>query len=775
MCYYVNAYKSSEKIPEYVYMGKVKIISKSPSNLRSLQQVLCNRLNLEEIAACVAPISYQKKYNIDLIYFCDKINKVKSILPESVTVFPPVRISTRDCSCKKILSKAWQNYLRSFLIRNGFCQVGNSVYVSLKDIKQHSNYKSAFYVQTEIINGYLVIWIKLKYRYMKMLSAEDVNVLSSSRLKVRLLPNWTKGILKGFGEWTIKEDPASYWKRKYNIPFVSDKEPVVNVEIGSKGSIKTYVYPISCVFIEYRYGSSLPNFLKMNPNKRISKTEHLIIEVFSKIRFLNKKITFSGPIKPENIGYKCQKVEEVQSVVLKRKRGDELENIRVAWNKIISKLGKNIYPYCGPQDVDYVILYPEKVKIYPFLSDLRIAYEKSNFGKLNPINIKSTMSLENGCYPIDDISIESYENAIYEIQRSIFEGLKISRKDKKIIAFIVIPDSTSDGTIYYDTRRAFFSPLQSEADVIPTQSIEQKTIESYNQNRIKPIINNIIGQIYSKAGNIGVVPWILANPADQQIPGLGDGGVTCYSCFDVSRRMERHTQASIYTALTDPYGRFIFKGNFPSGSEKLDIFNTYTMILSLLRKSVLYSKGVKGLMKYFSFKRLLLAKDGIVYRSDVEIIRSVFVDGIPDAKRKPICELIENDKKMPNNLIVDVIGVNKTPRKEIYWKADSGQWTNVLPGTFIQIDENKGLLVSSKTKQGTCVPIEISLHEHFCFNTQVPKPKITQIAQEYYNLTFLNWNSLYNKSKFALPQLITQLIGENLTYGVQIPENYLCI
>jgi len=53
--------------------------------------------------------------------------------------------------------------------------------------------------------------------------------------------------------------------------------------------------------------------------------------------------------------------------------------------------------------------------------------------------------------------------------------------------------------------------------------------------------------------------------------------------------------------------------------------------------------------------------------------------------------------------------------------------------------------------------------------------EISEIIDEYYRLTFLNWSSIYRKSKLALPQILTQNLGENLTAGVMVPDDMILL
>jgi len=171
----------------------------------------------------------------------------------------------------------------------------------------------------------------------------------------------------------------------------------------------------------------------------------------------------------------------------------------------------------------------------------------------------------------------------------------------------------------------------------------------------------------------------------------------------------------------------------------------------------------------------VFAKDGVIFEGEAKMMESVIKNGIPDEGKEPIAMLLKKNSFLPDDLIIDIIGVNKSPTKRIF-EGQDGRYDNVGVGTVILYDDKCGLLVSSSTYSGTSQPLEISLHSHICLNNaQAPVPHISQIIDEYYRLTFLNWSSIYRKSKLALPQILTQNLGENLTAGVMVPDDMILL
>jgi hypothetical protein len=113
---------------------------------------------------------------------------------------------------------------------------------------------------------------------------------------------------------------------------------------------------------------------------------------------------------------------------------------------------------------------------------------------------------------------------------------------------------------------------------------------------------------------------------------------------------------------------------------------------------------------------------------------------------------------------------------------DGSSWSNPKRGQcVVERGGNSALLFSSQAirRQGedvnTVKPLQIELVHHFTFNSELPTPRVEELAREYYHLTFLDWVSFYSKSKFALPQRITQKTGEYLSYQVRVPKGVTLI
>jgi hypothetical protein len=305
---------------------------------------------------------------------------------------------------------------------------------------------------------------------------------------------------------------------------------------------------------------------------------------------------------------------------------------------------------------------------------------------------------------------------------------------------------------------------------IKAQALKSETAERLNYY----MAANIASQCYVKLGGTGSAMWILNNAADSAIPGIAPGS-TCYMCYDISRRRKLKASATAYSALTDPYGRFIMTGTNPVGGEKLTPLTFYDVIIEMIQNVAIFNRRFQELDKarHFDFRRLVFAKDGKIYWDEARMMEDVILYGIPEEGRDPLAEVLKNKLTLPKKLTIDILGVNKSANRRIYER--NGGYRNVAEGSGLALNGVTGLLVSASTRQGTVQPLELTLHRHINLNTKVPEPSIAQMMEEYYYLTNLDWASLFKQGKFALPQILTQNLGENITAGITVPDNMILL
>jgi hypothetical protein len=253
-------------------------------------------------------------------------------------------------------------------------------------------------------------------------------------------------------------------------------------------------------------------------------------------------------------------------------------------------------------------------------------------------------------------------------------------------------------------------------------------------------------------------------------------GSTCYAYHDVSRRPDKKSAATAYSATTDSYGRYIATGAQPTGGEKLTSSVFHEILTELLRKvSAFHRRQESKGEKEFHFKRLVFAKDGKIDWKEQKMMKEVLREGVPSEGKRPISDILSEDSLLPDDMVIDVVSVNKSPNKRVFTRKGNN-FENVSGGSAMLYSDDRGLLVSHKPSQGTAKPLEITAKDHVSLNRDdVPKPSAEHLLREYYNLSYLNWSSIFNQGKYALPQILTQNLGENLSAGIDVPENMAMI
>jgi hypothetical protein len=310
---------------------------------------------------------------------------------------------------------------------------------------------------------------------------------------------------------------------------------------------------------------------------------------------------------------------------------------------------------------------------------------------------------------------------------------------------------------------------------VPAQAIQYKNVVKLANDNGYFIGVNTASQVYVKLGKVGSAVWILDEPADAHVPGV-EPGSTCYAYHDVSRRPDKKSAATAYSATTDSYGRYIATGAQPTGGEKLTDEVFHSILNELLRKvSAFHRRQETSGEKDFHFKRLVFAKDGKIGWKEQKMMKKVIREGVPSEGKRPISEILEESGLLPDDMIIDVVSVNKSPNKRVVTRDGNG-FDNVAGGNAMIYGDESGLLVSHKPERGTAKPLEITANDHVSLNRDdVPEPTAESLLKEYYNLSYLNWSSIFSQGKYALPQILTQNLGENLSAGIDVPENMAMI
>lgn len=665
------------------------------------------------------------------------------------------------------LNKAWQNRVRTHLTENGFQQVGRK-YVKVEDmLDPDTDFKEAYTIQAEMINGKASVSLDPCTRIMETLTKEDIDkaVRGDSRVDVQILPKWRSGQLTGRTGATASEKSfeyngrsyptPKYWRKKHGVEFVDDEEELLDVYIPSFDL--ELPYPESCVFGSYTRGRSLPDDLKKNPKQRVSEAAQAIENNFSSMSFAGRDVEFSKMTTTTEHGYET--VDLSNSREFNVRLGDDKKTGVDQIHGVLKSHG----PYADPVNGKYVVIAPQDShEIREGFEELESIYNSLNLGHIERCNSVGN----NGIIEVGGKSSNAYANRITEV-RSELDNI-----ESDLLAFVVLPGGNQD--VYFQARGKLFERLFG-SNPIPAQAIKYKNVVKLATDNGYFIGVNTASQVYVKLGRVGSAVWILDEPADSHVPGV-EPGSTCYAYHDVSRRPDKKSAATAYSATTDSYGRYIATGSQPSGGEKLTAVGFHDILNELLRKvSAFHRRQDSSGEKEFHFERLVFAKDGKIGWKEQRMIKEVLREGVPSEGKKPIDQILSENSLLPDDMIIDIVSVNKSPNKRLI-KRKGNKFDNVDGGTAILYGENSGLLVSHKPSQGTAQPLEITANDHVSLNRDdVPQPSAKHLLKEYYYLSYLNWSSIFKQGKFALPQILTQNLGENLSAGIDIPDNMAVI
>jgi hypothetical protein len=767
---YMNLFKSQCAVPANVKGCFVKFESLSidkQTSRRAFLQYVVGSLNRRGYDAAVAPDEISEDFDVTILNV-DSTEVAKAL--EKYSKLGP-KIVSGSISIGMI-DKAWQNRVRTEIMRKGFLKTGDR-YVLENDIKRKETYsKRAYRIQAAILAGFPSIWIDPRTRFMIALNDNKIKEAESmgeaSDVKVRVLPSWSSGILIGRTGKVANDlefplggkmlSTSEYWKVKHGVNFVDQKEEMLKVYVSSFG--RTLEYPRSCIFEEFKERTSLPEDLKKAPETRIRESQEFIKINFSDVNFLGHHLSFEGPSRPAMLGYTeyiLPSYEESFVVV-----GSDVTTSVSRIHAALTRYG----PYSGGINGKYIVIhFGKKDEIQNALRSIEQAYLKLNLGKLE---LYSEVG-DGGFVDTGGKNVADYTSAIAQLRSQLME------KGQKVLAIIILPDVYS-ADVYFKSRGQLFERIFG-TQPFPVQAIAYESIEKIMSDRSSYAISiNTASQCYIKFGGTGTAAWILKEPADCAISGITPGS-SCYAYHDVSRRRKIKASATAYSAMTDSYGRYIATGTRPIGGEKLTPSGFYDILVELIQKITMFERRYMhaDTKRSLSFRRLVFAKDGIIRDDEAQMMEDVIKNGVKEEGKEPIPNLLKRIHMFPKSLVIDVIGVNKTPNKRVF-ENDGKKFINVREGTVICYNDEEGLLVSCASPIGTAQPIEISLKKHIELNIDtVQKPHIKQIIDEYYRLTRLNWSSIFKQGKYALPQILTQNLGENISAGVLVPDDMILL
>ena len=776
-----NLWVSDKKVPEKANALVLLLsggIDKEPGMRWRALKGIVGRLCRSGFVATHVPINLRQKLLGDIVVLStteiDK-SEVMSNLPKIekgiIKSSDNIQISSSDFT--SIFEGAWQDWFRESMRKSGFLLTGFGTYVATEQFVQSTTHKLAFRISPELIDGSPALWIDPETRIMVPLSYEEGRLATEEEpIQVRVLMDWRTAFVVGVYEGDVSEykgyNLEEHWRER-GIP-VRPKHRIFKVKFGDQ--ITIYAYPEVCVFKEYQRGKKELGGKRYRPSERIEFVQRLLKEKLTKIDFLGD--SFSFPLEPasivdvlhEKIGFESSR--DFQVIL---RRGATVYPTSIL--DVKSSFEKGAEPYTGKQSGSYVVICPEELreKIGIALRAIEKTYQNLNMGSIS--QLLPTLFVKGDKYT-------DYQGAF---NLMIEDLLSQSQDTRHLIAFVVLPNVAWESSLYYEAKHTFFNPSNIIESISPMQiqCLESNTVDKIIADK-RYIIENIAPQVYLKLYGRHAALWLCKVPAD--IHAYPESpGITAYACFDVSRRKKLKSQVSVFTAVTDGYGRFISFDSIPSGGERLtelSFYNLIERIASMCKAYATQFSKIEPNLK-FNLQRIVLYKDGYIDPKEKDLMFKVFNNGVPEEGREPIPEFFGKRRDLPKSLVIDVVSVNKSANRRVFSKIGI-DWTNPRRGSFYQKKgEKRGLLISSQAHKGdnvemmTLRPLQLELVHHFSINSNLPTLDTKAIAQEYYHLTFLDWVSFYQKSKYALPQRITQKTGEFLSAQVDVPKEVIVL
>lgn len=671
-----------------------------------------------------------------------------------------------------IYENAWKNTFRNHMRNHRFLTSASS-YIPLEQIANSNPLKESIRVAAEIIDGQPHLWMNPGTKVMIPLTFDETKYASEDQpLSVRVLMDWHSAFLVGVYNETIGGysgyDLFSLWRSR-GVP-VRKEERVYKVKFSDES--QPYPYPQSCVFKEFEQGRKDSSFPKHTPSQKIEITSAFLKNKIGTIRFLGTDFSFdANPTEASALTNSVSQFESGNDFIVTLKKDGRHFPVKVFG--IRDALLNGAEPYTGKKLGKYRVICPSILKdhIGSALDQIRLTYQKLNMGSI---------CLAGQVRFVEARSQSEYREAFnLTINEIIEEAREIN---EPTIVFVVLPVTTWENSLYYSAKDTFFNPsaVLEEVKPIQIQCLESNTVRILPRN--EPVSSNIAPQVYLKLYGRHAAIWLCNKPADSHVYP-NDAGITAYACFDVSRRRKLKSQVSVFTAVTDGYGRFIAYDTFSAGGENLTPLAFAKLIENIARICKQYSDSFarREPNLKFQLKRIVLYKDGQIDRVEAGIMKNVFENGIPEEGIDPISSYFSGRQDLPQSLAIDILGVNKSSIKRAFVRSGSF-WNNPERGLcMVERNGNTALLFSSQaqrrsgTEINTIKPLEIEQVHHFSINSNLATPNVDELAREYYHLTFLDWVSFYQKSKFALPQRITQKTGEYLSYQVHVPTGITLI
>ena len=782
MSEHLNLWRSTEKVPQSVLatplMMSGTVIDRDSAARWRESMSLVSRLSSRGLDVAHMPLGLKTSIRGDVLVL-STIAQAKEELQRKMPRLQDVQIEVgepiqlRYPEHLHVYDSGWRNAFRSHMKRMGYLPSASS-FIALSQVSLPNPMKESFRISPEIVDGYPSLWVDPGTKVMIPLSVHEAKCATEDEpLPVRVLMDWRRAFVVGTYMQTVQEykeyDLADIWGSR-GVP-VGKGDSVYKVKFTDESRI--YAYPQTCVFKEYEYGNKDLGPKGYAPPRKVQLVQGLLKTAGASVGFLGKSFSFEQlPTEAKKIAQSSATFESGREFLVMLKKQGKVFPMNVF--QILDAFTSGAEPYTGSRSGKYFVVCPSSMQNYitETMKQIELRYRQMNFGS---ISRGGEVRFVTGATQSD--YIEAFNLTVSDILKASEDGT-----GEPPIVFVVLPDVAWENALYYTSKDIFFNPSAILEDVKPirTQCLEESTARRIPGNT--PILTNLVPQIYLKLFGRHSAVWLCNKPADGYVYPF-NSGITAYACFDVSRRRKLKSQVSVFTAVTDGYGRFIAYDTVPAGGENLTHLAFEKLLESIARICKEYSEtfAVKEPGLKFNLQRIVLYKDGQVDRSEAQIMKEVFEKGIPEEGIQPLPQHFVGRRDLPQKLAVDVVSVNKSSIRRMFVN-DGSSWSNPKRGQcVVERGGNSALLFSSQAirRQGedanTVKPLQIELVHHFTFNSELPTPRVEELAREYYHLTFLDWVSFYSKSKFALPQRITQKTGEYLSYQVRVPKGVTLI
>ena len=707
------------------YAQSLQGLSHNSSDWFAQTTSACKKLTDRGYPSAVAPKSIRQDEDADIITTANQ-NQASQILKRDTEAKAKRNTSKGDYPYRKML-----RFATTSRIEEDYIQIGNRKYVLKEDLYDDDKYsKEALEFSIRWIEDEPYAIINPCKREMIPLQEDDLKVGQT----VMGIPRWSdyqvKEIGGKFSETDFDGTPGpKYWELAYGLDIEEDETAVV-VETDDG---RTYEFPAFGLYHEYdrsKVPMSQRKRASLSPKKRTDVTKQIAAKYFSDIGFSGNQVKlYPKPRSVEDLGWTEEKLTDRFDFELEVGNGN-----MTTLNNVLKALNRH-GAYGDKKDVKVTpIAYEaDKGTVQKALKHIKSIYERNGLGNLE-------IDDRPECYT-KGTETDRFGNIAEQLSMDI-------AKDQNHLPIIVMPDVKHNSEIFYRTRFHFFNKMHA------AQNCHISTMEDFGDATAV----HLALQVYAKAE--GEPPWKLKDPADSRV--LEDSNSTCYAGFDTSRFHDQQKSASSYSALVDPKGDIIHSKVTPFGGEKLSA------------KDI--SEHIKGL--YMScrnrngdVKRLVIYRDG-PNRRELENWKQAVNEKI-DGERS-IKEVIEEDDRYPDRLILDLVYVNKTPRERMVYQGKNG-YSNLYEGRIYHKGDDRILYIGSNVDdyKGTSRPMEVNYAERFSIgDVQETKPDMSSLMNEYYSLTTLNWGAIFNssKSKQALPQKLTQEITKHAARGIQVRD-----